>query len=228
MKKLLFTLTIIALTSLVMAQQPLVTPNDEGSTYAVGEIDGFAVACDNEKGYYDFPFTENGITVTGTGTGSYTVYAPGWGSCGIFAAANCVWIGANFSGPATFTNTFSQPVNDMIYNITATDPNEVITITTDGGVPTITYTDGSCPASMPISGNVITCTAYDSGGRFLVHAPSDFTTITFSHNGEDNGTTMTMCFDQAVQPPDTPMSPWAIGLGIFLILAFTVFRVRRS
>jgi hypothetical protein len=226
MKRIFITLSVMLMAVMVMAQAPAYAPNEQGSEYTGGEIDGFMVACDNEKGYYDFPFEENGITVTGTGTGSYTVYTPGWGSCGIFAAANCVWIGSG--GPGTFTNTFSSPVNDMIYNITASDPGEVITITTDGGTPTITYTDGTCPGGMAITGNVISCTQSNGGGRFLVTAPSDFTTITFSQTGGQNGSTMTMCFDQAVAPPTTPVSPWAIGLGIFLILAFTVFRIRRS
>lgn len=150
-------------------------------------------ACTNEKGFYDFPFTENGLTVTGSGTGSYQSYDPGWGSCGIFCKPYCVWIGSG--GPATFTNTFSQPVNDMVYNITASDPGEIITITTNLGTTSITYTDGTCPAGMSISGNVITCVSSNAGGRFLVHASSNFTSVTFSHNGGMNGSTMTMCFD---------------------------------
>jgi len=236
MRKILLTLSIITLTSMVIAQQPDFNPYEGGAPSPGGEIiNAPTVACDNEKGFYDFPFTENGITVTGSGTGSYMVYAPGWGSCGIFAGANCVWIGSG--GPGTYTNTFSSPVNNMIYNITAMDADEggeIITITTDAGTPSITYTDGSCSADVSIVGNVINCIAESqsggAGGRFLVNSTSDFTSITFSINGGLNGTTMTMCFDQAVTPPppvDIPLSNWALFLGIGLVLIFAVIRFRR-
>lgn len=234
MKKTLLTVCLVAMTVFVMAQQFNYTPNAGGSPSFTGDQQNapFA-ACDSEKGYYDFPFTENGITVTGSGTGSYTVYGPGWSSCGILAKANCVWIGANSGGPATFTNTFSAPVNNMIYNISASDfyqgVSEIITITTNGGTPTITYTDGTCPGSWSISGNVMTCLGFDAGGRFLVTAPSDFTSITFSHNGENNGTTMTMCFDQVLNPPPpvVPVSNWALLIGGVMIATFVFVRYRK-
>lgn len=231
MRRILLTLSIVALTSMVIAQQPRCYPILGGGQPSGGDIEyAPLVACDNEKGYYDFPFTENGITVTGSGTGSYQVYAAGWGSCGIFAEANCVWIG--FGGPATFTNTFSTPVNNMIYNATAMDAGEIITITVDAGTPTITYTDGTCPTYQTIVGNVITCVTTGgggSGGRFIVHSTADFSSITFSINGILNGTTMTMCFDQAVAPPpsDVPVSNWALFIGIGLILIAAVIRFRR-
>lgn len=235
MRKILLTLSIVALTSLVIAQQTRFSPYEGGSPSPGGDIQyAPLVACDNEKGYYDFPFTENGITVTGSGTGSYTVYAPGWGSCAIFAAANCVWIGSG--GPGTFTNTFTSPVNDMIYNITAMDMDdggEIITITTNAGTPSITYTDGTCPSDVSIIGNVITCIGetgfIGTGGRFLVHSTSDFTSITFSINGLANGSTMTMCFDQAVAPPPAgvPVSNWALIAGALMIATFIFIRFRR-
>jgi hypothetical protein len=215
MKKILLTLCIVAMTSLVMAQKNHYSPYDNGTPPARDLNYAPLVTCNDEKGYYDFPFTENGITVTGSGTGTYTVYPPGWGSCGIFAKAN----------------TFSQPVNDMIYNITATDVGEIITITTDAGTPSITYTDGSCPSYFSISGNVITCIVGPypgAGGRFLIHSTSVFTAITFSHNGEGNGSTMTMCFDKVLVPSGVPISNWALFIGIGLILVFTIVRLRKT
>jgi len=232
MKKVLLSISIMVIASMAFTQQNQPSPFGNGGKETMNGISyAPTVTCDNEKGYYDFPFTENGITVTGSGTGTYTVYQPGWGSCGIFAAANCVWIGTD--GPATYTNTFSSPVNNMIYNMTATDIGEVITITTDAGTPSITYTDGTCPSWFNISGNTITCVdGYypAAGGRFLITSTQDFSSITFSHNGTMNGTTMTMCFDQAITPPPPsaiPVSNWALILGGALIATFVFVRFRR-
>jgi len=186
-------------------------------------------ACASEKGTFGFPFTENGITVNGSGTGSFINYADGFTSCGIACKPDCMWIG--LGGPGTYTNTFSQPVNNMIYNMTGTDNGEIITITTNAGTLSISYIDGECPNLWNISGNVITCIGdYDynvSGGRFLIHSTSDFTSITFSHPGTLNGTVITMCFDQVLEPVQTPVSNWALFIGIGLILAFAVIRFRK-
>jgi hypothetical protein len=232
MKKLVLFISIFAICTSVMAQEPPYPYiNSKAPAYGGSIIYAPTAACDNEKGYYDFPFTENGITVTGTGTGSFTVYAPGWGSCGIFAAANCVWIGNG--GPATFTNTFTEPVNNMIYNITAMDATEIITITTDAGTPSITYSDGTCPEAISITGNVITCISTPgngAGGRFIVTSTQDFNSITFSINGILAGTTMTMCFDQVFNPPtpsEVPVSNWALILGGLMIATFVFIRFRR-
>lgn len=232
MKKVLLLASLIAILSSAMAQEgPYPSVNGKAPSNGGTIINAPMAACDNEKGYYDFPFTEDGITVTGTGTGTYTVYNAGWGSCGIFAGANCVWIG--YGGPATFTNTFSSPVNNMTYNVTAMDAGEQITITTDAGTPSITYSDGTCPEAISIAGNTITCIStptFGAGGRFVVTAPSDFTSITFSINGILAGTTMTMCFDQVFNPPpptDVPVSNWALILGGLMIATFVFIRYRR-
>jgi len=155
--------------------------------------------CTSEKGYSDFPFTQNGLTVNASGTGSYTNYWTDETSCGITTKLDGVWIGRN-GEPGTFTNTFSQPVNDMVYNVTGGNTGEVITVTVNSGTPIITYIEGSCPLAMNISGNVITEVLDDisgagTGGRIKVHSTSNFTSITFSHNGIGNGSVMTMCFD---------------------------------
>jgi len=229
MKKLLFTLFFTTSVFMLMAQQtPAAGFSGANPNDASREI---LAACDSEKGTFDFPFTENGITVTGSGTGTFQNYAPGWSSCGITCKPNCIWIG--LSGPGTYTNTFSEPVNNMIYNLTGTDAGEIITITTNAGTPSITYTDGLCPSLWSISGNVITCTgnydSYVSGGRFLITSTSNFTSVTFSHPGTLNGTVVTMCFDQVLNPPDpeVPVSNWALFIGIGLILVFTVVRFRK-
>ena len=238
MKKVLLLAGLFAVLTSAMAQEgPYPFTNGKAPVNGGSIINAPLAACDSEKGYYDFPFTEDGITVTGSGTGSYTVYAQGWGSCYVSAAPNCIWIGN--AGPATFTNTFSSPVNDMIYNITAMDAGEIVTITVDAGTPSITYTDGTCPTAVTVVGNVITCVTTEggyggytggTGGRYLVHSTSDFSSITFSINGIMNGTTMTMCFDQVFNPPppsDVPVSNWALILGGILIASFVFIRYRR-
>jgi len=161
--------------------------------------------CVNEKGYYDFPFTENGLTVTASGSGGYTYYGSSYTSCGVTTKENEVYIGSSAS---TFTNTFSTPVNDMVYNMTAAGDGEVVTITVNSGTPSITYIAGNCPEAMIISGNVITMApgTGNHGGRVKVHSTSTFTSVTFSHNGLSAGLLMTMCFDavfESVKPTVT-------------------------
>lgn len=228
MKKTLLTLCFTASVFVIMAQQSpvspfagLVLPPDRGT-------ESVLAACDSEKGTFDFPFTENGITVTGSGTGSFINYEPGWPSCDINCKPNCIWIG--YGGPGTYTNTFSQPVNNMLYNLTGTDVGEIITITTNAGTLSITYTDGTCPSYWNISGNVMTCIGqgyYGAGGRFLIHSTSNFTSVTFSHPGTLNGTVITMCFDQVLAPSEVPISNWALFIGLGLILVFAIVRFRK-
>jgi hypothetical protein len=224
MKKSVFTLCFIALVSVIIAQQTTLYPSVGNPIVPSREV---LAACLSEKGTFDFPFTDNGITVTGTGTGSFQDYAPGFTSCNISCKPNCVWIG--YGGPGTYTNTFSQPVNNMLYNLTGTDEGEVITITADAGTLTITYTDGTCPEDFSITGNVITCIGEPetnaAGGRFLVTSTSNFTSVTFSHPGTLNGTVITMCFDQVIE--SVPVSNWALFIGIGLILVFAVVRFRK-
>jgi hypothetical protein len=106
--------------------------------------------CTLEKGNLDFPFTINGVTVTGTGTGNYQNYAPSYNSCGVPMKANSVWIGQ--SSAATYVNTFSSGVNDMIYSIGGANQGEIITVTSNSGPVTITVLASSCPSNIIING----------------------------------------------------------------------------
>jgi len=60
------------------------------------------------------------------------------------------------------------------------------------------------------------------------------TTCTYEYgynNGQEAGEMLVNNLNYScefVPIPTTPISPWAIGLGIFLILAFTVYRVRKN
>lgn len=150
------------------------------------------ITCTTEKGYNDFPFTENGLTITASGTGGYQNYASSLEVCGVTTKSNSVYIGLSAS---TFTNTFSSPVNNMVYNMVAGNTGEIVTITTDtGGSLTITHENGDCPEATIINGNVISVQGLQ-GARLKVHSTNNFSTITFSHNGGGGGLLMTMCFD---------------------------------
>jgi len=167
-----------------------------------------AATCVTEKGYNDFPFTQEGLTVTASGTGGYTIFAGSYTSCGVTTKPNSVYIGQS---PSTFTNTFSTPVNDMVYNITAANQGEVVTITTSSGTPTATYENGDCSSDVSISGNTITFGSGVTGGRVKIHSTSTFDSVTFSHNGVGNGLLMTMCFDAAIESLSPTVTTAAIS-----------------
>jgi hypothetical protein len=163
--------------------------------------------CVNEKGYDDFPVTQGGLTVTGTGTGGFTVYNDSYTGCTLPIKARSVYIGQTAS---TFTNTFSIPVNDMVYNFGGANVGEIVTVTVNTGTPSVTYIGGDCGSVVQISGNVMSfiepTPALGHGGRIMIHSTSAFTSIGFSHNGSGNGLVMTMCLDAvfaSVQPTVT-------------------------
>ncbi len=171
-----------------------------------------AQTCNTEKGYNDFPFTANGITVDKSLTGNFTTYGSAYSACGINEKANSIWTGQ--SGPATFKTTFSIALNDIMYNLAGTNTTEAFTVTVSDGTPSISIVECSCPAAWTISGNVLTCSndmAADgnAGARIKIHSTVPYTWINFSHNGGAGGTIFTMCFDAAyesVQPTVTTTS----------------------
>ena len=163
--------------------------------------------CTNEKGYYDFPFTQSGITVTGSGTGGYTYYTSAYDGCTIPLKGNSVYIGASAS---TYTNTFTTAVNDMVYNFGGANVGEIVTVTVNAGTPSVSYTGGDCGSVVQIAGNVISfiepTPSMGHGGRITIHSTSPFTSVSFSHNGAMAGMLMTMCFDavfESVKPTVT-------------------------
>jgi hypothetical protein len=165
--------------------------------------------CLNEKGYNDFPFTENGITVDKTLTGDFQTYTSAYTACGITEKAYSIWTGA--SGPATFRTDFSIALNDISYNLAGTNTTEAFTVTVSNGTPTISLVSSTCPSAWTISGNVLTCTddsqaGGNAGGRIMIHSTQPYTWINFAHNGGAGGSLFTMCFDAAyasVQPTVT-------------------------
>ncbi|MBE0638110.1 MAG: HYR domain-containing protein, partial [Bacteroidales bacterium] len=168
----------------------------------IGGFTNLYSQCENEKGYYDFPFTENGITVTKTLSGNFTYYSSAYTACGVTEKPYSIWTGQ--SGPATFRNDFSIALNDIEYNLAGTNATEAFTVTVSNGTPSISFTYGDCPSSWSISGNVLTCvstpqTAGGAGGRIRIHSTQPYTWISFYHNGGAGGTIFTMCFGAAFQ-----------------------------
>jgi hypothetical protein len=163
--------------------------------------------CTNEKGYDDFPFTQDGITVTGSGTGGYTYYNDPYTGCTLPIKGRSVYIGQSAS---TYTNTFTTPVNDMVYNFGGANVGEIVTVTVNAGTPSISYVGGDCASVVVLSANVMSfiepTPSMGHGGRIKIHSTSPFTSVSFSHNGAMAGMLMTMCFDavfESVKPTVT-------------------------
>jgi trimeric autotransporter adhesin len=162
--------------------------------------------CTYEKGYSDFPFTSSGITFSLSGTGSFTSYSNPYTHCGITTKENSIYIGNNVG---TFTITTSQYVNDMVYNLTCMDVDEVVTITVSNGTPTAVVTDGTC---LTVTNNVIrNSSGTVAGGRFKVHSTSSFNSVTFSHNGSGAGSLVTMCVDAVFESVKPTVSTTAVS-----------------
>lgn len=170
-----------------------------------------------EKGYADFPFTHHQITVTAYGSGSYVAYDNAWSSCAVATKAGSIWLGA--FGPATYTNTFSQAVNDMVYNINAADSTEAFSFSTNRGNVQITILSG-CSDKWSILGNRLICKGVNAGARIQVHATEPFTQVTIAHNGLMDGSLITMVLDEALEFADShatikvqPIAKQSICLG---------------
>ena len=172
-----------------------------------------AQTCLAEKGYNDFPFTANGITVDKSLTGNFATYGSPYSACGINEKAFSIWTGQ--SGPATFKTTFSLALNDIMYNLAGSNTTEAFTVTVSNGTPTITIVECSCPAAWTISGNLLTCSndgaaSGNAGARIKIHSTEPYTWIDFAHNGGAGGTIFTMCFDAAYESVNPTVTTTAI------------------
>lgn len=185
--------------------------------------------CGIELGYADFPYTDGdqtiGLSTTGSG-GSIFEYS----YCGITTKPGSMYVG---SGIGSITNTFTMPVNNLVYRFTAADSGEQVTITVDPpGTVSITYVDGDCHEDVVIAGNVFTAPGPPTGGALLIQSSSAFTSITFSHIGEENGLLMTLCYghtydvDPPVDPTPVPLRWWSLVVVGLMVAGFGLWRVR--
>lgn len=153
------------------------------------------------------PVTLNGISVTGAGTGSVSTYPNPITSCiNANTPANAIYIGQN--GAFTYTYTFSQAVNDVVIVINATGNtfDEFFTITTNGpGTPNVT--SGNMCYTV-ITGNFIASGLGSpagvnggGGGIFTINNPGgNYTTVTITGPGGQNGSLMALCSLSIVPP----------------------------
>jgi len=148
------------------------------------------------------PAIINGITVTGTQTGSVQTYPSAYSSCNgaVNTPVNSIYLGQ--SGPFTYTLNFDQPINNVVIAITATGHNvdEVFTFTTNTEVPLVTA-NVSCFTS--IVGNTIYSgtgapPGPGGGGVFVITSLTNYTSVTISGPGGDNGSLLSVCANSVV------------------------------
>ncbi|NOQ71463.1 MAG: PKD domain-containing protein [Crocinitomix sp.] len=172
---------------------------------AIAQVDCAPIVCLSPV---TAPATIDGVSVTDAFTGGVTYYALEFVSCMDSAyrtPADSRHIG---TGPFTYTLNFSEPVNGVCFILTATGQflDEVFTITTDAGIPTI-GNEGSCFTS--IAGNVISTGAaadglFDcaadpvfaggGGGMFSVTNPGGpYSSFTISGPGGEGGSLFALC-----------------------------------
>jgi len=153
----------------------------------------------------------NGMSITGSGTGSITLFAPGgYSNCGLTSLNNTLYVGLN--GPFTYTMTFSTPVNDIGirfhgFNFSPFAPlnPETFTLTTNTGdnTPYLLLCNG---CNVFTSGNTIVANGdwNNIGSAFYtVHNQQPFTTLTISGPGGPGGTYVDICQD-SLPPLPTP------------------------
>lgn len=147
------------------------------------------------------PTVLDGVSVTSTWTGSVTTYPTAWTSCGFTTPASSIHVGA--SGAFTYTFDFSEPVNDLVFIITATGTgvDEEFTVNVDGaGIPDV-IDEGSCFTT--VVGNLISSGAGagpdGGGGAFRVNDPGGpYTSVTLSGPGGSAGSLIALCSNSVV------------------------------
>lgn len=148
------------------------------------------------------PAVVNGVTVTSTSTGGVGTYPTAFTSCAYTTPANSMYFG--FGGAFTYTFLFSQPVNNVVFVMTAAGQpgNEEFTITTNSGIPTIVDL-GSCFTT--IVGNTIFSGLgsgpMGGGGIFEIVGTGSYTSLTISGPGGLAGSLFALCENSVVPNP---------------------------
>lgn len=148
------------------------------------------------------PAVVNGVTVTSTSTGGVGTYPTAFTSCAYTTPANSMYFG--FGGAFTYTFLFSQPVNNVVFVMTAAGQpgNEEFSITTNSGIPTIVDL-GSCFTT--IVGNTIFSGLgsgpMGGGGIFEIVGTGSYTSLTISGPGGLAGSLFALCENSVVPNP---------------------------
>jgi len=170
------------------------------------------------------PATINGVNVTGSGSGSVGVWGAVYNDCSntVSVPAGALRLGGaalgapNASSSFSYTYTFSQPVQNLVFIMGAMGSStagatETVTFSTNGGTPSLSTTT-SC--SSTISGNSVTGGGVNNstgGGIYTVTAPSPFTTITFTGAGGYGGTIFALCESSVVVACTAPSAVTVSG-----------------
>jgi gliding motility-associated-like protein len=145
------------------------------------------------------PAVVNGVDVSVTSSGSVSTYAGSFTSCTTTTPPNSVYLGQ--AGNFSYTMHFSQPVNHIVVAITATGGNfhENFIFTTNTGIPQIEIIS-SCHSlvndnqilSGENSGNM------GGGGEFIITAPVEYTSLTITGSGGENGALLSICSNSII------------------------------
>lgn len=138
------------------------------------------------------PVVVNGISITGSGTGSFSTWGAPFSDPAICSGwtipTNSLFLGQ--TGSFTYTYNFSQPITSFSFMVGATDVAESLTFVTNTGVPSIS-TITNC--NYIVTGNVLSVASSVGYGRFTLFNPSGFTSLTISGPGLSNGTLIGIC-----------------------------------
>lgn len=145
-----------------------------------------------------FPAISGGITISQTYTGDVYYAGSGntWSDCGVTSGPMTLGGSVLTGSPFTQTLTFSSPVNNIVYVITAPDSTsyacETFTFSVDSGTLSCVQGGSSCPLSQ--SGNVLHANSVNTNGTYITLSSSlAYTSITVSGTGGANGTCMAIC-----------------------------------
>ncbi|MGV3630903.1 MAG: gliding motility-associated C-terminal domain-containing protein [Bacteroidota bacterium] len=145
------------------------------------------------------PAIINGVDISAVSSGSVSTYASSFTSCTAFTPANSVYLGQ--MGAFSYTMNFSEPVNNIVVAITATGGtfNENFIFNTNTGVPTIgvlsscfSVVSGNEVLSGENSGNM------GGGGEFVITAAVEYTSLTITGSGGENGALLSICSNSIV------------------------------
>lgn len=145
------------------------------------------------------PAVVNGVDVSVTSSGSVSTYAGSFTSCTTTTPPNSVYLGQ--SGSFSYTMHFSEPVNNIVVAISATGGslNENFIFTTSSGVPQIevlatcfSVVNGNEILSGESSGNM------GGGGEFVITAPVEYTSLTITGSGGENGALLSICSNSII------------------------------
>lgn len=146
-----------------------------------------------------FPTTINGITISVSNTGSVGSFG-NYSSCGLTAGPALV---GQF-GPFTQTYTFSQPVNNVSYVITAASGGESFSFSAGSGVGSTSQCGSGCPFSQV--GNTFTCQGGNDGTIVTLSSTTPFTSFTVSGPGGSAGSLVGLCAQSIILCPTPTIS----------------------